>query len=170
MRFEFATATRIIFGPGTVRELADAAAGLGRRALLVTGASAERAAPLGAGLDTVPFAVRGEPTVDLIRRGAGQARQEQCDLVIAIGGGSAIDAGKALAALLTNPGDPLDYLEVIGRGRALEQPPAPFIAVPTTAGTGSEVTRNAVLDSPEHGVKASRERLPPPRGSTRSRN
>ena len=155
MRFEFATATRIVFGPGTVRELAGAAAGFGRRALLVTGASAERAAPLAAGLDTVAFAVPGEPTVDLIRRGAAQARQERCDLVIAIGGGSAIDAGKALAALLTNPGDPLDYLEVIGRGRPMEQPPAPFIAVPTTAGTGSEVTRNAVLDSPDHGVKAS---------------
>src|ERR1019366_3029034 len=78
-----------------------------------------------------------------------------CDVVIAIGGGSAIDAGKAIAALLTNPGDPLDYLEVIGRGRPLERALAPFIAIPTTAGTGSEVTMNAVLASPEHRVKAS---------------
>ena len=76
-------------------------------------------------------------------------------MVIAIGGGSVIDTGKALAALLCNAGDPLDYLEVIGRGQALEHPSAPFIAVPTTAGSGSEVTRNAVLASPEHRVKAS---------------
>ena len=131
MRFEFATATRILFGPGTVRDLPTAAAQMGRRALLVTGASAERAAPLVSGFDTVPFAVTGEPSIELIRRGTMYARAEGCDLVIAIGGGSAIDAGKALAALLTNPGDPLDYLEVIGRGQPLENTPAPFIAVPT---------------------------------------
>src|SRR5579871_3211041 len=76
-------------------------------------------------------------------------------MVIAIGGGSAIDAGKALAAMIANPGDPLDYLEVIGRGQPLTRPSTPFIAIPTTAGTGSEVTRNAVLGSPEHKVKAS---------------
>jgi len=155
MRFEFATATRILFGPGEARGLPAAAVWMGRRALLVTGSSAERAAPLAAGIDTVPFAVAGEPSIESIRRGTAYARAEGCDLVIAIGGGSAIDAGKALAAMLTNPGDPLDYLEVIGRGQPLERTPAPFIAVPTTAGTGSEVTRNAVLGSPEHRVKAS---------------
>ncbi len=128
---------------------------MGRRALLVTGASAERVAPLVAGFDTVPFTVTGEPSLELVRRGTEYAGAEGCDLVIAIGGGSAVDAGKALAALLTNPGDPLDYLEVIGRGQPLENTPAPFIAVPTTSGTGSEVTRNAVLGSPEHRVKAS---------------
>ncbi|HEV3332555.1 MAG TPA: iron-containing alcohol dehydrogenase [Bryobacteraceae bacterium] len=155
MLFEFATASRILYGPGTVRDLPAAAAQMGRRALLVTGASIERALPLVPGLDAVPLAVPGEPTVDLIRQGTAYAGAEGCDLVIAIGGGSAIDAGKALAALLTNPGDPLDYLEVIGRGQPLERAPAPFIAVPTTSGTGSEVTRNAVLGSPEHRVKAS---------------
>jgi alcohol dehydrogenase class IV len=72
-----------------------------------------------------------------------------------MGGGSAIDCGKAIAALLTNDGDLLDYLEVIGLGKALVHPSAPFIAIPTTAGTGSEVTRNAVIGSPEHKVKAS---------------
>jgi alcohol dehydrogenase class IV len=76
-------------------------------------------------------------------------------VVIGFGGGSAIDAGKTIAALLGNSGDPLDYLEVIGEGRSLSSPSAPFIAVPTTAGTGAEVTRNAVLGSPEHRVKAS---------------
>jgi alcohol dehydrogenase class IV len=155
MLFEFATASRILYGPGMVRDLPAAAAQMGRRALVVTGASVERALPLVRGLDAVPLAVSGEPTVDLIRQGTAYASAESCDLVIAIGGGSAIDAGKALAALLTNPGDPLDYLEVIGRGQPLERAPAPFIAVPTTSGTGSEVTRNAVLGSPEHRVKAS---------------
>jgi alcohol dehydrogenase class IV len=103
----------------------------------------------------VPFAVAGEPEIETIRRGVALARAERCDVVVAIGGGSAIDAGKALAALLTNSGDPLDYLEVIGRGQPLGRAPAPFIAMPTTAGTGSEVTRNAVLGSSEHRVKAS---------------
>ena len=101
------------------------------------------------------FAVPGEPTLALIRRGARDAREQRCDLVIAIGGGSVLDAGKALAALLTNPGDALDYLEVIGRGQPLAHAAAPCIAIPSTAGTGSEVTRNAVLGSREHHVKAS---------------
>lgn len=160
MRFEFATAGRIVFGAGSVREAASAAAALGRRALVVSGNSGGRAAPLikdleDAGVASFHFAVPGEPTLELVRRGARDAREESCDLVIAIGGGSALDAGKALAALLTNPGDPLDYLEVIGRGQPLAHAAAPSIAIPTTAGTGSEVTRNAVLGSPEHRVKAS---------------
>jgi alcohol dehydrogenase class IV len=159
MRFEFATAARIVFGEGVSREVPAAAAAMGRHALVVTGAHSDRAAPLiadleRAGVGCVRFPVSGEPTLELIAEGAAQARGV-CDLVIAIGGGSAIDAGKALAAMLTNPGEPLDYLEVIGRGRPLEQTSAPFIAVPTTAGTGSEVTRNAVLASPAQGVKAS---------------
>jgi alcohol dehydrogenase class IV len=158
--FEFATATRIIFGEGTIREVPAAAAIAGRRALVVTGDSGDRAAPLiasllEAGLSSVPVAVKGEPTVDLVRDMAARAREERCDVVIAIGGGSSIDAAKAAASMLTNFGDPLDYLEVVGRGRPIENASAPFIAVPTTAGTGSEVTRNAVLASTENGVKAS---------------
>ncbi|HTS29429.1 MAG TPA: iron-containing alcohol dehydrogenase [Bryobacteraceae bacterium] len=160
MRFEFATATRILFGEGAVRDLPAAAKVLGNRALVVTGANPGRAAPVidnlsSAALDCLPFAVSGEPTIALIRSGTDYARAERCDLVIAIGGGSAIDAGKALAAMIANPGDPLDYLEVVGRGQPLANVSAPFIAIPTTAGTGSEVTRNAVLASPEHRVKAS---------------
>jgi len=84
-----------------------------------------------------------------------RAKAEQCDQVISFGGGSALDAGKAIAAVMTNPGHLLDYLEVIGQGRPITVPPAPFMAVPTTAGTGTEVTRNAVLLSPQHGVKVS---------------
>ena len=151
-RFDFATAARIAFGAGTFREVGPAAAALGRKALLVTGSRG------GAGaiaFPTVTFTISHEPTVELVRQGATFAREQGCDLVIAIGGGSAIDAGKAIAAMIANPGDVLDYLEVIGRGQTLECDPAPFIAVPTTAGTGSEVTRNAVLGSPEHRVKAS---------------
>jgi alcohol dehydrogenase class IV len=97
----------------------------------------------------------GEPTTDLVSQGTQRAREAGCDLVVGIGGGSAIDAGKAIAALLTNGGEPLDYLEVIGRGQPLAKPPAPYIAIPTTAGTGAEVTKNAVLTSPEHQVKVS---------------
>jgi alcohol dehydrogenase class IV len=158
--FDFATATRIAFGPGKLLETVPAASAMGKRFLLVTGSSPERAEPLAealarAGLAAIRFPTAGEPTVELVRRGSGFARQENCDAVIALGGGSAIDAAKAIAAMLTNPGDPLDYLEVIGAGKPITRPSAPFIAIPTTAGTGSEVTRNAVLGSAEHGVKAS---------------
>ncbi len=156
MAFEFATAARIVFGEGKLVEAAPAAAAMGGRALLVTGSSGERAGVLAAAVpEAVLFPVAGEPTVDLIRQGAELARQERCEVVIAIGGGSVIDAGKALAAMLANPGEPLDYLEVVGRGKPLTKPAAPCIAIPTTAGTGSEVTRNAVLASPAHRVKAS---------------
>jgi alcohol dehydrogenase class IV len=155
MGFDFATASRILFGPGTVRKVAPAARAMGSRVLLATGRSPDRAAALADELGAVVFAVDGEPSVELVRRGVRFAREAGCDMVAACGGGSAIDAGKAIAALLPNSGEPLDYLEVVGRGRPLENPSAPFIAVPTTAGTGSEVTRNAVLASGEHRVKAS---------------
>ncbi len=160
MPFEFATAARIVFGCGEAAQLAAAAAQMGGRALVVTGSSAERVRPLiakleSAGVDCALFSTPSEPTIDLIRAGAEYARSQACGVVIAIGGGSAIDTGKALAALLTNPGDPLDYLEVIGRAQPLKHPAAPSIAVPTTAGSGAEVTRNAVLASFEHLVKAS---------------
>jgi alcohol dehydrogenase class IV len=160
MRFEFATATRILWGEGTVREVAPAARELGTRALVVTGRSEERSAPLRAelaqaGITCHTFRVDGEPTVEGIQLGVKIAGTERCDLVIGFGGGSALDAGKAIAALLTNGGDLLDYLEVIGRGQPLRVAAAPFIAVPTTAGTGTEVTRNAVLASGTHRVKVS---------------
>jgi alcohol dehydrogenase class IV len=159
--FELATPTRILFGAGRVAEVPGAVAALGaRRALLVTGRAAERAEPLRAALEargiaTVLLRVGGEPTVDLVREGTAAARDARCDGVVAFGGGSALDAGKAIAALAANGGDPLDYLEVVGRGRPLASPALPFVAIPTTAGTGSEVTRNAVLGVPESGVKAS---------------
>jgi alcohol dehydrogenase class IV len=155
MPFEFATATRIIFGEGASATLPELTRSFGNHPLVVTGATPGRASALVSTLSAEVFSVPGEPTVDLVREGAQRARQTGCDVVIAIGGGSAIDAGKAIAALATNGGEPLDFLEVVGKGRAISAAPLPLIAVPTTAGTGSEVTRNAVLGSPEHGVKAS---------------
>ena len=155
MRFEFATATRIIFGEGMAATLPDLARNFGARPFIVTGASRERARALVSTLSAETFAVSGEPTVDLVREGARHAQDAACDVVISIGGGSVIDAGKAIAIITTNGGEPLEFLEIVGKGRAITVPPLPFIAVPTTAGTGSEVTRNAVLGSPEHGVKAS---------------
>jgi alcohol dehydrogenase class IV len=155
VRFEFATATRIVFGEGTAATLPELARGFGARPLVVTGASAERAATIISTLQAETFAVPGEPTVELVREGARRALNAACDVVISIGGGSAIDAGKAIAAIATNGGEPLEFLEVVGKGRAIANMPLPFIAVPTTAGTGSEVTRNAVLGSTEHGMKAS---------------
>jgi alcohol dehydrogenase class IV len=160
MSFEFATATRIVFADGAGRQVASAAQKLGRRALLVTGRTGERSKPLSADLSAAGVSSRvvpvdGEPTIELVRRGVEFARNENCDLVIALGGGSVIDAGKAIATLLTNPGDLMDYLEVVGKGNPLQNPAAPLIAVPTTAGTGSEVTRNAVLGVPERQVKVS---------------
>lgn len=160
MRFEFATATRILFGPGTIHEVAPQAAAMGRRALLVTGRSAERAAPLldelqARGLECLLFSVAGEPSTDLALAGLERARDAGCDVVIGIGGGSVLDTGKAIAALLTNEGELFDYLEVIGQGKPLANASAPYIAIPTTAGTGAEVTRNAVLASLQHRVKVS---------------
>jgi len=158
--FEFATANRIVFGVGALEQAAPAAATFGSRALVVTGSNPARAQPLldalrAAGVEHETCAVAHEPTVDGVRAGAQQARERACDVIIGLGGGSAIDAAKAIAALLTNGGDPFDYLEVIGAGQPLTQVAAPCIAIPTTAGTGSEVTRNAVLAAPEQRVKVS---------------
>ncbi len=160
MKFEFATATRIIFGVGALQGIGPLAADFGTRALVVGGRTLERLTPLldllqKQGIATTLFSVPAEPTVDLVLEGVQTARAAACDLVIGMGGGSVLDAGKAIAALLTNPGDPFDYLEVVGRGQALTVPPVPYLAIPTTAGTGAEVTRNAVLAAPEQGVKVS---------------
>jgi alcohol dehydrogenase class IV len=160
MKFEFATATRIVFGPGTLREVGTLAGELGKRALVVTGRDASRAEKLLASLRqavacAATFCVANEPDTSTIESGVALAKKENCDFVVGFGGGSALDAAKAIAAMLANEGDLLDYLEVIGWGKPLTKPSAPFIAIPTTAGTGSEVTRNAVLASPQHGLKVS---------------
>lgn len=153
--FEFATATRIVFGAGTISQLETIAKGLGARPLLVTGSNPARAPKQAAFISAAVLNVSGEPTFDLARAGVAKARAAGCDSVIAIGGGSVIDAGKAVAMLLSNGGDPLDYAEVIGAGQPITKPSLPFIAIPTTAGAGAEVTRNAVLTSTEHKLKVS---------------
>lgn len=158
--FEFATAGRVIFGRGTHKQLAQIAPALGRRAAVVTGRNGDRAAPIldllrvsGIDLMTIPFS--SEPRIQDIQGGVERARRFGTDLVVGLGGGSAIDAAKAIAALLTNDRDIFDYLEVIGKAQLLDNSPLPCIAIPTTAGTGAEVTRNAVLLSPDHRVKVS---------------
>ena len=155
--FEFATAGRIMAGAGRAAELPGVLAGLGSRVLACTGANPARHADLLAGLSlpAATFPVAGEPTVELARAGVAAAREHGADVIAAIGGGSVIDLGKAIAMLLANGGDPLDYLEVVGSGQKVAQPAVPCVAVPTTAGTGAEVTANAVLAVPEHRLKAS---------------
>ena len=160
MRFEFATAGRLVFGAGSLDELPTVARDAGRHALVVTGRDPQRAArvlaPLAdAKLAATPFAIAREPTTDDVAAGVARARAAGCDFVIGFGGGSALDAAKAIAAMLNNDGDLFDYLEVVGRAQPLARPSAPCIAIPTTAGTGSEVTRNAVLSSDSHRVKVS---------------
>ena len=160
MTFEFATSNRIIFGAGALSKAAPAAKELGRKALVVAGRSIRRIAPLLEQLQVqrinyVIVSGSGEPTTESIDAALEKARRADVDLVISMGGGSAIDAGKAVAALLTNPGEALDYLEVIGKGQPLRNDPLPHIAIPTTAGTGAEVTKNAVLRSTAHNVKVS---------------
>jgi alcohol dehydrogenase class IV len=157
VRFEFVTAGRILAGSGRAADLPAVLAGLGSRVLLCTGANPLRHNALTGqlGLPAAQFPVAGEPTVDLARAATEAARQHGADVIAAIGGGSVIDTAKAVAMLLGNGGDPLDYLEVIGAGRPITQPAVPCVAVPTTAGTGAEVTANAVLAAPEHRIKAS---------------
>ncbi len=157
--FELALPPRISFGSGAVADLPSIVAGLGSRVLVVTGSTPGRVAPLihvlraGAQeLSVLP--IGGEPTVSDARAAVAAGRELAADVVVAVGGGSVIDLAKAAAILLTN-GDPMDHLEVVGRGQPFTNPPLPMIAVPTTAGTGAEVTANAVLAVPEHGVKAS---------------
>ena len=159
--FEIATAGRILVGPGVSSQVPAAISAQGARsALIVTGRGQDRAARLVTGLGALGIATRifpvsDEPSVAVARAGVRAVLDCHADVVIAIGGGSALDTGKAVAALATNGGDPLDYLEIVGAGRALTVGALPFVAIPTTAGTGSEVTRNAVLSVPEERVKVS---------------
>lgn len=160
----FRSAGEIVFGRGTIERIGTIASGLGRRAMVVRGGrhlDASRTISrvetlLGdAGVEPVFHTVRGEPDVEAVDAAAGAAREARCDLVVGLGGGSALDAAKAVAGLLTNEGGALDYMEVVGRGRTIDRPAAPLVAVPTTAGTGTEVTKNAVVTSRERSFKAS---------------
>ena len=158
-RFDLAMPADIRFGAGRVGEVPAALTALGAsRVLVVTGRDSARAADVRAALSTADiatevFAVAAEPSIDLVRAAVAATADAACDAVVGIGGGSALDSAKAAAVLATTRADPLDHLEVIGAGRPITEPGLPCVAVPTTAGTGSEVTRNAVLAG--DGVKAS---------------
>lgn len=158
--FDFKTTNRILFGSGTIVELPNIAGEFGSRALLVCSSRRNAGEDLQRRLDergivVTNFQVSGEPTLEQIMDGVKIARDIEAQFLIGFGGGSVLDTAKAVAALATNPGEVLDYLEVIGNGRPLEIDPIPVIAVPTTAGTGSEVTRNAVLGVKAEGIKVS---------------
>jgi alcohol dehydrogenase class IV len=154
--FDLALPRSVLFGPGRAAELPGLLQALGRRVLLCTGRDPLRSAHLLGNVDPVAVVrVPREPTVDDVRAAAADARKAAADVVVAIGGGSVLDLGKVVAVLLGNGTDPMDHLEVVGGGRPIERPALPYVAVPTTAGTGSEATANAPLRSPEHRLKVS---------------
>mmetsp|Transcript_31051 Transcript_31051/g.41035 ORF Transcript_31051/g.41035 Transcript_31051/m.41035 type:complete len:459 (-) Transcript_31051:523-1899(-) len=162
LSFEFTSADNIIFGSGSAERIPDIASSMGCSSVLViTGQSGQtRHSDIctsleSKGLKCWNFVVSREPTISDIEEGSVLAREAGVDLVVGVGGGSVIDAGKAISALITNKEEVLHYLEVVGRGQPLTENPVPYIAVPTTAGTGSEVTKNAVIKSEEHNIKAS---------------
>ncbi len=158
--FEFNCVPGIVFGPGTVKKVPRLAAGTGKYAFVVTGRSETRPAFLidllnREGIRTEVFRVSGEPEVSTVTNAVEKAIEAGCDFVIGTGGGSVIDTGKAVAALMKNRDPVKNYLEIVGLGKPLMNEPAPFIAIPTTAGTGSEATHNSVLSVPEHKAKVS---------------
>ncbi|WP_167615938.1 iron-containing alcohol dehydrogenase [Maribellus sediminis] len=159
MNFSFATASKIIFGNHSIDQVPTLIREFGHKVLLVCGRNVQRAEELAGNLDpgieVTFFQVESEPTTHLVTAGMELAREKECDVVVAIGGGSVIDAAKAIAAMATNKGELMDYLEVIGRGKPLLEKPLPCIAIPTTAGTGAEVTKNSVIKSPDQHVKVS---------------
>lgn len=157
--FAFATASTIRFGRGSVHDLPGLAAGQGKRILLLRSASVAQADGLVRALrnpgEVLDLIARGEPDLPAIEANLALARPFAPDLVIALGGGAVIDHGKALAALIPARHGALRYLEVVGEGQPLDAPPLPLIAIPTTAGTGAEVTRNAVIQVPQARRKVS---------------
>lgn len=160
MNFDVFHPRTIHAGRGRVAGAGDAVRRQGTRCLVCTGAHTDRAVPLfdslkRAGVVFEVISTNGEPTFDAVRQAVDRARSFAPTHIAAMGGGSAIDMGKAVSMLLTHGGDPLDYAEVVGQGKSFTQPGVPVLAIPTTAGAGAEMTRNAVLREPDHGVKVS---------------
>ncbi|SDF41236.1 iron-containing alcohol dehydrogenase [Limimaricola pyoseonensis] len=158
--FDFLTVGRIAFGRGRAAEAAAAVRAHGGRVVLVRGGSVAFADRLAedlraGGAEVVEIRAKGEPTLPQLEAAVAQAREAGAEVVVAVGGGSVLDLGKAVAALVPAPRGALAHLEVVGEGRPLEAPPLPFIALPSTAGTGAEVTKNAVIALPDHGRKVS---------------
>ncbi|MBN2104760.1 iron-containing alcohol dehydrogenase [bacterium] len=160
MMFQFATASQIIFGIGTSRKVPDRVFDLGKRVFLITGHNRQRTQWMKddlilKALTVETCSISGEPDIPGVFEAVQRARKFNADVVVGIGGGSVLDTGKVVSALLTNSADLIEYLEVIGKGQAIQKHPVPYIAIPTTAGTGTEVTKNAVIKSPEQHVKVS---------------
>jgi alcohol dehydrogenase class IV len=158
--FAIAMPQRILFGRGESAKAPALIRVFGLRGLIVHGASPARAQWLidalhAAGAQTHALPCASEPTLPMLEEALAQARAFRPDWVAAIGGGATLDLGKALAALIPAPGSPLDHLEVVGKALPLTVPPLPFIALPTTSGTGAEATKNAVIGLPDHGRKVS---------------
>lgn len=158
--FSLSTPARSIFGRDTRHQAASEIAALGHRVVLVRGRSVAWVDELIQSLTAMGVAVetifsRAEPDLDAARAGVAAARAFAADCVVAVGGGAAIDLGKALAGLIPSEGDPADYLEVINENPRTLSEPLPFVAMPTTSGTGAEATRNAVISVPERQIKVS---------------
>jgi hypothetical protein len=158
--FQFMTSSRIVFGEGALINSFSTLNQFGYSVLLVTGKDNQRSEPLvnylkQQNMRYQQVAVLGEPLIAMIEEMAAMGRRFRPDMVISIGGGSVLDTGKALAALIPNQGSVYDYVEVVGRNVPLQAKPLPFIAIPTTSGTGSEVSKNAVLRSAQENVKVS---------------
>ncbi|ROR34445.1 iron-containing alcohol dehydrogenase [Inmirania thermothiophila] len=152
--FDLGRLPRIRFGPGRIEALPQVLAGHGRRVLLVTGARSFVEGPRwawltaaleGAGMAWRHLAVAGEPSPELVDAAVRRHAGDGIEVVAGIGGGSALDAAKAVAGLLRVQRPVTDFLEGVGPEHPYPGPALPFVAVPTTAGTGSEATRNAVL-------------------------
>ncbi|MDP2892404.1 MAG: iron-containing alcohol dehydrogenase [Bacillota bacterium] len=162
MEFEFSTSGKIIFKSGGLSELHRHLTG--EKVMVIFSPSVERNGILRRAAGQVErsgaafFAycwASGEPEVEDVEAGRRFALENGCDAVLAIGGGSVIDAAKAVAAMITNEGDVIDYIEGMGRELPVSRPPVPLVAIPTTAGTGSEATKNSVIISRVHCVKKS---------------
>jgi len=162
---EFYTPKKIIFGPGGLSQIGAEAKRLGNKVLVVLGRSAMRKS---GALDHLTHLLKeknleyiicenipSDPTVETVDNGVSLARKGSCNLVIALGGGSVLDTGKAISAMLTNEGSVADYQEIEGKGRKFQHKPIPFIAIPTTSGTGSEATKNAVITNTKLDLKKS---------------
>lgn len=160
INFQFATSTQIIFENGSFQKVPGLIKNLGRKVLIVSGKNQKLSNQLSVGLKNLDiefekFNINSEPTTHDIETGTFLAKKTGCNVIAGVGGGSVIDSAKAIAALATNTGELTDYLEVIGKAKKMEEAPLPFVAIPTTAGTGAEVTKNAVIKSIEHNVKVS---------------
>lgn len=152
--FSLSRLPHIEFGSGTLAKLPGIARGYGAHALLVTGAGSLKASPFwpavttalkAQGVSWLHLAIPGEPSPQMVDEAVRALRSEPVDVVVGIGGGSALDAAKAIAGLLKPGNSVMDHLEGVGPELPYGGPATPFIAVPTTAGTGSEATKNAVL-------------------------